>query len=637
MSTSVFSGVCGILFAACNGPFVSVWTHGRFSWPEMNNVLLALWMIVSAQQCCHNSLIMNLKEIRGLKYLFIIEGIAFVGLSVAVLPSRGLTGMLACSLAATMVFTWLSGVWRIASLSEMGWIPVLWEWQKPLFWVLGVMVPCWLVIHWILIGTPDWLRLLVNGGMLSIIGAWTALRLALPCDLINDFAGRLPQVFQRIVVILGKPAAGKSRPGCRPISVASSSKAFTLNCRFNMPEIISMLPSSGAPLVACTGGLMLGGSTTFLLNLGKSFRQAGLALHLVTMKDEAEMAAEFASAGIPVHAMHQRGRIYEDRIRFSYLETARLRPKAVLSCLGTDSFELLRLVPKGTVRLGIIQSDDPGPYRMTRHYAPWLDAIVGVSQRICENLKSDPAFASVRVEHIPYGINFGPPVHRPARDVARPIKLIYVGRVIEEQKRISRVIELSRMLDARGVSFELTIVGRGPELEKTKESLKDLHAVRFRGEVPNAEVSALLRAQDVFVLLSDYEGLPLSLLEAMGEGVVPVISDLKSGTGDVVTERNGLKVKVGDVAAAADAIISLAGSPARLAEISASASELARGEYSSARMAERYLSLIGSLAKTQAPWPADVEVYPPLMLPHPWLYRGLARRARRLWRRIRPA
>jgi hypothetical protein len=202
--------------------------------------------------------------------------------------------------------------------------------------------------------------------------------------------------------------------------------------------------------------------------------------------------------------------------------------------------------------------------------------------------------------------------------------------------RVSTFFISSSLIFALGLHL-CCFRGRGPELEKTKESLEDLHAVRFRGEVPNAEISALLRAQDVFVLLSDYEGLPLSLLEAMGEGVVPVISDLKSGTGDVVTERNGLKVKVGDVAAAADAIISLAGSPARLAEISASASELARGEYSSARMAERYLSLIGSLAKTEALWPADVEVYPPLMLPHPWLYRGLARRARRLWRRIRPA
>jgi O-antigen/teichoic acid export membrane protein len=221
LAANVFAGVCGVLFAACNGPFVSIWTHGRFSWPPIDNVLMALWLIALTQQCCHNSLIVCLKQTRGLKYLYVIEGGVFVSVAIAILPSTGLTGMLMCSLVATMIFTWLSGVWRVAALSQRGWRPFLWDWQLPLFWVIGVMVPCWLVIEWTLRGAPDWLRLVVDGGLLSIIGVWTALRFALPSDLITEVAGKFPRAVQRLAVVLGKPA-GRGSPN--PPEVSSSNE-----------------------------------------------------------------------------------------------------------------------------------------------------------------------------------------------------------------------------------------------------------------------------------------------------------------------------------------------------------------------------------------------------------------------------
>ena len=203
---SVLSGVCGVLFAACNGPFVSVWMYGQFSWPAIDNVLLALWLIVATQQCCHNSLIICLKQIRVLKYIFLLEGVLFVGVAIVILPSTGMTGMLICSLAATTLFTWCCGVWRIAGLSGKGWKPLVWDWQRPLFWIISVMVPCWLAIEWTLRGAPDWLRLVINGGLLTVIGIWVSLRFALPSDLVVETVGKLPPPLQRVAAILGRRA-----------------------------------------------------------------------------------------------------------------------------------------------------------------------------------------------------------------------------------------------------------------------------------------------------------------------------------------------------------------------------------------------------------------------------------------------
>ena len=203
--TNVFAGVCAVLFAACNGPFVALWTQGKFSWPLLDNVLLGIWLIMSTQQCCHNSLIICLKEIRTLKYIFILEGIVFVAAALAILPSTGITGMLVCSLLATTLFTWLSGVWRIAQISKMGWKPLVWDWQKPLIWILMVMVPIWLALGWILQDTSNWLRLLVNGVVLSLIGIWIAISYALPSEMIFEVVEKLPRSLRMIIArIIGK-------------------------------------------------------------------------------------------------------------------------------------------------------------------------------------------------------------------------------------------------------------------------------------------------------------------------------------------------------------------------------------------------------------------------------------------------
>jgi O-antigen/teichoic acid export membrane protein len=206
ITTNVFAGVCAVLFAACNGPFVTLWMHGKFSWPPLDNVLLGIWLVMSAQQCCHNSLIMCLKEIRTLKYILLLEGIVFAGVALAILPSTGMTGMLFCSVLATTLFTWLSGVWRIAELSKMGWKPLVWDWQKPLILILIVMVPIWLAMGWILHDAPTWLLLVVKGTILTTTGAWVAIRYALPFDLVAEIIEKLPMPLKSVAVFLRKPS-----------------------------------------------------------------------------------------------------------------------------------------------------------------------------------------------------------------------------------------------------------------------------------------------------------------------------------------------------------------------------------------------------------------------------------------------
>lgn len=90
----------------------------------------------------------------------------------------------------------------------------------------------------------------------------------------------------------------------------------------------------------------------------------------------------------------------------------------------------------------------------------------------------------------------------------------------------------------------LTILGIGPDydqlISRCEEYALQEH-VTFMGNVPNAEVHQHLCAENIFVLMSRNEGLPISVIEAMRAGL-PVISTNVDGIPEQVDERNGVLI-----------------------------------------------------------------------------------------------
>lgn len=90
----------------------------------------------------------------------------------------------------------------------------------------------------------------------------------------------------------------------------------------------------------------------------------------------------------------------------------------------------------------------------------------------------------------------------------------------------------------------LTIMGVGPDfdtlLSEVQKSGLQEH-VKFLGNVPNPEMHAKLCAENIYCLISNNEGLPIAILEAMRAGL-PVISTKVAGIPEQVDERNGILI-----------------------------------------------------------------------------------------------
>jgi glycosyltransferase involved in cell wall biosynthesis len=137
--------------------------------------------------------------------------------------------------------------------------------------------------------------------------------------------------------------------------------------------------------------------------------------------------------------------------------------------------------------------------------------------------------------------------------------LICVARLVR-WKGIDRLIDFV----AARVDLRLVIVGDGPErvaLDRLAVVSGAKARVLFAGNVPREQVGGWMRAADIFVLNSSYEGLPHIVLEAFA-AEVPVIATAAGGTPEIVRDgENGLLIPSADDHALAEAIARLRKTP----------------------------------------------------------------------------
>lgn len=384
-----------------------------------------------------------------------------------------------------------------------------------------------------------------------------------------------------------------------------------------------------------TGCLNLGGTTTFLCNFGGELIRRGIPATVISFEDENPLASDFERAKIPVTRFSSRGLIFEDRIRKSFAELARFQPSVVLANLGAISFEILRHAPKGVFRIGAAQSDHPLVYESLNRYASAMDAAAAVSQSIKSKIAAAPEFKNIPVHYLPYGVPIAEfPGNKPNRD--KPLRILYLGRLYREQKRVELFPRIFEGIKTAGIPFHWTIAGEGPERIFLQQEMKGTaeQTVSFTGTVAYEAVPKLLLDHDIFFLASDYEGLPLSLLEAMGAGLVPVVSDLPSGIPEVVDSSNGMLVPISEVDRYSNAIVHLHHHRDELAAKSILAHQRAKAEFSVEAMTDRWLAVFPKNFPA-IEWRSDVKIRPALTDSRPFYFSSPMRWLRRIGARLR--
>jgi glycosyltransferase involved in cell wall biosynthesis len=298
-----------------------------------------------------------------------------------------------------------------------------------------------------------------------------------------------------------------------------------------------------------------------------------LAVFEAQPDDARPLLDDFRSLGVQTVALAERGRIAPRAMlrygrllgfgRFDLIHTHALRADLATLAWLTGRRQRPRLVR--TVHNTDTLFVHPVLGRIARRSARRMDAVVAISDAVARFLEQTIDLAPERVTRIRYGLEPSlEGVERPAHLAAGPVLLV-PARLDPQKGQDVLVQALPRILRARPdvqvwlAGHETGATTRG--IARLADQLGVADHVRVLGF--RRDVRELMRAADVVVLPSRWEGFGLVLLEAMDAARVVVASAVGAIPEVVAHGETGVLVPPDDPDALAEAIVGLLASPDR--------------------------------------------------------------------------
>jgi glycosyltransferase involved in cell wall biosynthesis len=385
---------------------------------------------------------------------------------------------------------------------------------------------------------------------------------------------------------------------------------------------------SGPPSVVYVLPDKMGGMMNIVANLLEYRQPDGFEYHAVLTHNHLSTDVRFAQAlacdsqttieyTLPIENLHAVMR-----------RVARAIPYGPGVVVAADALDLatLSVHDVGRAVVLILHGDHDYYYDLAKKHDRVVHAYVAYSRRMYEQLLAHLPHRAGSIFYIPYGIPLPPRVRSAA---AGPLRLIFAGRLEHGQKGVLELPAIDARLRSLRVDVTWTIVGDGPDGATLRAAWPESKTLAYRGTLKNAETIAALADHDVFVLPTRTEGLPVALLEAMGAGVVPVVSNIESGVPDVMSAGvTGLLPEVGDIDGFAGAIARLADDRSLLERMSAAARRMVEDRFDVRARVRDYQALYARYAELYRPLAPDAVLQYGSRLDHPWIPNPLVRLVR---------
>lgn len=294
--------------------------------------------------------------------------------------------------------------------------------------------------------------------------------------------------------------------------------------------------------------------------------------------------------------------------------------------LTTFDFSGSSIIPALSNNVGAItwvQSDDPDYYEQTNRLGRYCNTIAVVSSYLKESISSlNPLFEN-NVSVVYNTTVFANEVVDSREDIKtnKKLTMIYTGRLVQYQKRVLDFIDIVKELDKTGIDYQLTLAGQdttGGEIEgKLKEDLSE-HIidgrVRLAGRLTRDKLFIELKNHDIFLLISDFEGMPLSVVEGMSQGCVPIVSDMKSGTKElVIHQKTGYVLSTRDYSKWVELLVELHQYRKKLYGLSKAATEHIANNFTVEKSAANFADIInnihGQIIENQYKRPAVIKAH----------------------------
>ncbi len=230
----------------------------------------------------------------------------------------------------------------------------------------------------------------------------------------------------------------------------------------------------------------------------------------------------------------------------------------------------------------------------------WANSIVLNSHQIYEYAIQEESAPPEKVIIIPNGIDIEPylhPVDRASffRELGIEQDALLIGSVGRLDRQKGYDVLLNAMAQLHRQDIHLVLIGTGPEERALKEQMRSLHLseqVHFSGY--RRDVPRILKAFDLYIQPSRFEGMPNALMEAMAAGC-PVIASKIDGIRDLVVDgQTGWMIEQEDINNLAQAILYALSNRGEAYQCGLQAQESIRKNYTINNMLDAWEQILSS-------------------------------------------
>jgi glycosyltransferase involved in cell wall biosynthesis len=241
-----------------------------------------------------------------------------------------------------------------------------------------------------------------------------------------------------------------------------------------------------------------------------------------------------------------------------------------------------------------------------RFLRQWAARILVLNPGMTEEAR-EVGFDLARVGWMPNPVEteeFRPATRKQRVEIRRELGLepdmpvvVFTGRLAPE-KKLHWLVGAFALVVRAHPRAKLALVGDGSLRAEIGELVRRLDLedhVIFTGRLGADGVLKWLQAGDVFALVSEIEGLPCSLIEAMATGMASVVSDIAANVQLIDHEVHGLLTELGNEQAIADGLLRVLDDEALRIRLGENARRRTMEQYSTQRVIDCYETLFGSL------------------------------------------
>jgi len=171
--------------------------------------------------------------------------------------------------------------------------------------------------------------------------------------------------------------------------------------------------------------------------------------------------------------------------------------------------------------------------------------------------------------------------------------IVSVGRLTEQKNHLMLFKAFSEVIK-KYPYLKLRIYGEGKLKEFLEQKINEMSLtgnVFLCGRVNN--IFPELQKADLFVMSSDYEGMPNALMEAIAMGIPCISTDCPTGPADLIIDKEtGYLVPVGEYGLLSNAIMDAVKNPKYANEMAIKARENLKNKFSEEKIVEKFIRLI---------------------------------------------